>query len=171
LDSTPLQRAIQSAPDRGVVAKTIPEHEYFCFRLGDLQFGVPSEHVLEVLRAGPLTPLPKTPSFILGVCAHRGDVLPVLDVLRFLGKGEARVGARTRLFLGITGSYVAGMVTDAVIGLRRFPLAQILPVPLGGSNASEYLSGVVNAGTRGEAILLLNLSKMLHATRRRAVNR
>jgi purine-binding chemotaxis protein CheW len=94
-----------------------------------------------------------------------------LDVLRFLGKGEARVGGRTRLFLGITGSYVAGMVTDAVIGLRRFPLAQILPVPLGGSNASEYLSGVVDAGTRGEAILLLNLSKMLHATRRRAVNR
>ena len=153
------------------MAKPIPEQEYFCFTLGDLQFGIASEDVLEVLRAGPLTPLPKTPPFILGVCAHRGDVLPVLDVLRFLGTGEARVTPRSRLFVGMSGSYVAGMVADAIVGLRRFPLAQILPVPLGGSNASEYLSGVVNPGARGETILLLNLSKMLHATRRRAVNR
>ncbi len=171
MDSTSLQRAIQSAPARGTPEKAIPEQEYFCFKLGDFQFGVPSKHVLEVLRAGPLTPLPKTPVFILGVCAHRGDVVPVLDVLRFLGKGEARLGSLTRLFVGFSGTYVAGMVADSIIGLRRFLLADVLPVPLGGSGASEHLSGVVKPGLRSETIHLINLPKLLHSARQRAVTR
>jgi purine-binding chemotaxis protein CheW len=169
LDATPLQRAIQSAPDRRTAEEPVPEQEFFCFKLGEFQFGVSSEHVLEVLRAGPLTPLPKTPAFILGVCAHRGDVLPVLDVLRFLGKGETRLGSRTRLFVGLSGTFVAAMVADSIIGLRRFPLAEILPVPIGDSSAFEHLSGVAK-GLRGATILLLNLPMIFQSARQRAVS-
>lgn len=166
-----MQQAIQSAPDRGTIENTNPDQEYFCFKLGDFHFAIPSQHVLEVLRAGPLTPLPKTPAFILGVCAHRGDVLPVMDVLRFLGKGEARIGSRTRLFVGISGTHVAGMVADSIIGLRRFPIADILPVPIGGSAGSEHLSGLVRPGVRGDAILLVDLTSVFQSAKRRAMAR
>src|SRR5688500_12843291 len=100
-----------------MAAQARPEQEFFCFRLGDLRLGVPSENVLAVPRAGLPTPLPRPPSFILGVTGHRGEVLPVLDLLRFLSKGEARIGPRTRLFVGISGSYVSGVVADTVLGL------------------------------------------------------
>ncbi len=146
-----------------------PEQEYFCFRLGDFQFGVGSAHVLEVLRPGPVTPLPKTPAFLLGVCAHRGDVLPVLDLLRLLGKGEARVGSRSRFFVGVWETFVAALVADSIIGLRRFPLAEILPVPLGDGSALEHLSGVVKPGARGETTLLLNLPMIFQTARQQAV--
>jgi purine-binding chemotaxis protein CheW len=154
-----------------VAAQARPEQEFFCFRLGDLRLGVPSENVLEVLRAGLLTPLPRTPSFIMGVTGHRGEVLPVVDLLRFLSKGEARIGPRTRLFVGVSGSYVAGVVADTVLGLRRIPVADILPPPLGGDAAAEHLLGVVQGSGANDSINLLNFSKLLQTARQRAVAR
>lgn len=166
-----MQRALEAAPERPSATKAVPEHEYFCFRMGDLHFGVASEHVLEVVRAAPLTALPKAPAFILGVCAHRGEVLPVLDLLRFLSKGEARIGAKTRLVVGVSGNFTAAMVADAVIGLRRFPLVDVRPVPIGAGEGGEHLVGAVRLNPMGETILLLDLAKLLQSARQRAVPR
>ncbi|QAT85242.1 frizzy aggregation protein A [Corallococcus coralloides] len=170
-NSSPLQRALRMAPDRTVAAQARPEQEFFCFRVGELRFGVPSENVLEVLRAGLLTPLPRTPSFILGVTGHRGQVHPVVDLLRFLSKGEARIGPRTRIFVGVSGSYVSGVVADTVLGLRRIPVADILPPPLGGDQAAEHLLGVVQGSGPADGLNLLNFSKLLQTARQRAVVR
>jgi purine-binding chemotaxis protein CheW len=171
VEPTPLQRALKSAPDRTTAAQLRPEQEFFCFKVGDLRLGVPSDTVLEVFRAGRLTPLPRTPAFVMGVTGHRGQVLPVLDLLRFLGKGEARVGARTRLFVGASGPFVSAVVADSVIGLRRILASDILPPPLGGDAAAEHLMGVVQPGARGEGVSLLNFSKLLQMARQRAVLR
>lgn len=159
------------APERAVITQARPEQEFFCFRVGDLRMGVPSENVHQVLRAGLLTPLPRTPSFLLGVTGHRGEVLPVLDLLRFLSKGEARIGPRTRLFVGVSGSYTTAVVADTVLGLRRIPVADILPPPLGGDAAAEHLLGVVQGATSEETLNLLNFNKLLQTARQRAVTR
>ncbi len=139
--------------------------------MGDLRLGVPSENVLEVLRAGLLTPLPRTPAFLMGVTGHRGQVLPVLDLLRFLSKGEARIGPRTRLFMGVSGTFITGVVADSVQGLRRIPVADIVRPPLGGDSAAEHLLGVVQPGARGEGVALINFAKLLQMARQRAVLR
>jgi purine-binding chemotaxis protein CheW len=159
------------APDRAVAAQARPEQEFFLFRVGELRLGMPSDNVREVLRTGLLTPLPRTPSFLLGVTGHRGEVLPVMDLLRFLGKGEARVGPRTRLFIGTSGTHQVGVVADAVYGLRRIPIADILPPPLGGDAAVEHLIGVVEGTTPQEGFALLNFTKLLQSARQRAVVR
>jgi purine-binding chemotaxis protein CheW len=159
------------APDRAIAAQARPEQEFFCFRVGDLRLAVPSENVLEVIRTGLLTPLPRTPSFLMGVTGHRGEVIPVMDLLRFLGKGEARVGPRTRLFIGTSGNYRVGVVADAVLGLRRIPVADILPPPLGGDAAVEHLLGVAEGLVANETVALLHFSKLLQSARQRAVLR
>ncbi len=171
MSENPLQRALRQAPDRASAVQAQAEQELFCFRLGDLKLAVSSQNVLEVIRAGVVTPLPKSPAFILGVCGHRGAVIPVLDLLRFLGKGEARLGLRTRMFLGISGTYVAGVVTDSVVGLRKFPVSGILPPPMGGDSATEHLSGVVVVPGDSSTTSILNLAKVLSAARQRAVSR
>lgn len=169
MEPTPLQRALQGAPERAPPQKGLPDRELFFFRLGELRLGVPSENVREVLRAGPLTPVPRAPSFILGVCGHRGEVLPVLDLLRFLGKGEARIHARSRLFVGIAGAFVTAVVTDAVVGLQRVKLQDILPSPVGGEASGEHFLGVVTRGA--EVTSLLDFAKVLRTARQRAVGR
>ncbi len=132
---------------------------------------MPSENVLEVLRAGLLTPLPRAPSFLLGVTGHRGEVLPVMDLLRFLAKGEARIMPRTRIFVGVSGTYVCGVVADTVLGLRKFLVSDILPPPIGADAATEHMLGVVAGATAEESINLLNFSKLLQTARQRAVTR
>ena len=169
MEPTPLQRALQGAPERAPPDKGRAERELFFFRLGELRLGVPSENVREVIRGGPLTPLPRAPPFILGVCGHRGEVLPVLDLLRFLGKGEARINARTRLFVGISGTFLAAVVMDAVVGLQRVPLQDILPPPMSGEISIEHFLGVVTRGR--EVTSLLHFSKVLQTARQRAVAR
>lgn len=118
-----------------------------------------------------MTPLPRTPSFLLGVTGHRGEVIPVMDLLRFLGKGEARVGPRTRLFIGTSGNYRVGVVADAVLGLRRVPVADILPPPLGGDSAAEHLLGVYEIAAAQETMALIHFTKLLQSARQRAVVR
>jgi purine-binding chemotaxis protein CheW len=159
------------APDRAVAVQARPEQEFFCFRVADLRLGVPSGNVLEVIRTGLLTPLPRTPAFLLGVTGHRGEVLPVLDLLRFLGKGEARVGPRTRLFIGTSGNYRVGVVADSVLGLRRIAVADILPPPLGGDSAVEHLLGVAEGTSLQDSLALINFPKLLQSARQRAVVR
>jgi purine-binding chemotaxis protein CheW len=169
LELTPLQRALTLAPERETQGATRPEQEFFFFRAGGHRFGVPSENVREVVRVPGLTPLPRAPGFVLGVTSHRGEVLPVLDLLRFLGKGEAKLSERTRLFVGISGSFLSALPTDGVVGLRRVPLAEILPVPMGGDPSSEHLLGVVQVDK--ETWNLLNFNKLLTTARQRAVVR
>lgn len=169
MEPTPLQRALEVAPERTPPAAPRPDQELFFFRAGELRLAVPSENVREVVRSSPLTPLPRVPSFLLGVCGHRGEVLPVLDLLRFLGKGEARIGPRTRLFVGISGTYVAAVVCDSVIGLSRVPLEDIIQPPMGGDIHTEHLLGVLWVGR--EVTSLLRFDKVLQAARQRAVAR
>lgn len=158
------------APVRSGEEAGRPEREFFCFRVGDLELGVPSEHVREVMRVGVLTPLPRVPSFLLGVCGHRGEVLPVMDLLRFLGQGEMRSTSRSRLFVGTAAEFQVGLLADAVRGLERIGLEEIQAPPVGGDLAAEHFIGLWRRP--GKPLRsLLDLEKILAAAQRRLTPR
>ncbi|MBK7858599.1 MAG: chemotaxis protein CheW [Archangiaceae bacterium] len=142
------------------------------FRLGELMLGVPSQNVREVTRMGPMTPLPRMVASVLGVVGHRGEVLPVVDLLRFLGVGELKVTPRARIFIGVAGNLSAAFLADAVVGLRKVFTADIWPAPVTGQVPAELLLGIVTTDREGEgAINLLNLTRVLQSARARAVAR
>lgn len=170
MDQTPLQRALAGAPDRSVERVAQPDEEFFIFRVGELNLGVRSDLVREVTRMGPLTPLPRSPSFLVGVVGHRGEVIPLVDLLRFLGQGESRAAARTRLFISEQGDFVVGFLADHVVGLRRVFVADKLPAPAGTGTTAEYLEGVVQSREFG-TLSLLNLARVVQAARQKAVAR
>lgn len=118
---------------------------------------------------GVLTPLPRTPSFVLGVVGHRGEVFPLIDLQRFLGLGEARPSARSRLFVTHLQNYVLGFLADEIIGLRRVLLADRVPAPTSVGH-SEYLDGVVNSAQLG-TVTLINLPRVTHAARQKVTSR
>ena len=169
MDPSTLKSALSRAPERPAAATERPERELFVFTAGTLTFGVDSSHVREVTRLGPVTPLPRSPAFVLGAFGHRGEVLPVLDLLRFLSQGEAKAQLlRTRLFIGVGEGYATAFVTDGIAGLKRILRADIAPAPAGGS--SEFLSGVVKTPEVG-LIHLLELPRVIQAARQKAVAR
>lgn len=58
-------------------------------RAGDEQFAFPLASVLEALDGADVSPLPLLPAGVLGQCAHRGALLPVLDPAAVLGSSLA----------------------------------------------------------------------------------
>lgn len=165
-----LQRALVNAPDRATAQAARPDEEFFIFRTGELTLGVRSEHVREVTRMGPLTPLPRSPSFLLGVVGHRGAVFPLVDLLRFLSQGESKPTQRSRLFISESGGQVEGFLADHVIGLRRIFLSDKMPAPAGGGATAEFLDGVVQSRELG-SLSLLHLPRIVQSARQKSVAR
>ncbi len=171
MDPTPLQRALGQAPAKAVPRVERPEKEFFFFRLGALLLGVDSVNAREVTRLGVITPLPRAASFVLGVAGHRGEVLPVIDLLRFFAQGESRPGSRILCFIGVNGSFAASFVADQVIGLRKVFTSDILPAPVGGEIPTEHVQGVFQSPELKGTVTLLDLPRVLQTSRQRAVTR
>ncbi|MBL9037557.1 MAG: chemotaxis protein CheW [Archangium sp.] len=170
MDSSPLKRALAQAPDRPQAEASRPDQEFFVFRAGELTLAVLSKHVRDVSRMGALTPLPRTPSFVLGVVGQRGQVVPVVDLLRFLQQGEGRVTARSRIFISDSGSYAVAFLADAVVGLRRIFVADTLPAPMGGTVSHEFLVGIAQSREFG-ALSLLDLPRIIASAHQRVSSR
>lgn len=170
MESSLLQQALAAAPERNAPPPVRPSDEYFVFRIGTLTAAVRSELVREVTRLGPLTALPRAPAFLLGVAAHRGEVVPVIDLMRFLSFGELVPASRSRLFISETEKHVVGFLAEQVIGLRRIFVADKTPAPGGSVLTPDFLEGVVHSREHG-SISLLQLTRIIHAARTRAMSR
>jgi purine-binding chemotaxis protein CheW len=110
------------------------------------------------------------PSFVLGIAGNRGQVLPVIDLLRLLQQGESKVVKGGRFFVGESGGLMVAFLADQVIGLRRIFVADKLPPPSGGGAANEFLVGLVQHRELGN-ISLLDLPRVLQAARASVVRR
>jgi purine-binding chemotaxis protein CheW len=110
-------------------------------------------------------------AFVLGVVGHRGEVLPVIDLLRFLGQGELHPSPRARLFVGLAGTWSAAFLADEVMGLVKVPVEEILPPPLGAQLAGDQVLGVYRRPGDHRTATLLDLSRLFVAARQRAVIR
>ncbi|TDG06470.1 hypothetical protein E2C05_31680, partial [Paracraurococcus ruber] len=71
-------------------------------------------------------PPPGAPPGVLGLCAHRGDVLPVVDAMARLGLGAAAAAERPLLRLALQPP--VAIAIDALPALHRLPEADFTPV-------------------------------------------
>ncbi len=164
-----LRAAIEASDARPATAAVHLDVEFFCFRIRQTRFAVASALMTEVVRLPPVTTLPGSPSFLLGVAAHRGEVIPVVDLSRFLGMGTAVVTPRTRAAIARAEGMVVLLIADQLEGLRQLPGTSVMPPPIGGEGPAEFVSGVVTEA-RG-TLSILDLPRLLAAARSRAVGR
>jgi len=54
-------------------------------RLGDVLFGAPIRHILEIVGAARPQPIPLAPAFVGGLVHYRGDVLTTVSLRQLLG--------------------------------------------------------------------------------------
>ncbi len=61
-------------------------HGHLVFACGPSLYAVPADTASEVVNVPSLTRVPGAPGHLLGVFAHRGEVLPVVDLTRLTGR-------------------------------------------------------------------------------------
>jgi purine-binding chemotaxis protein CheW len=113
-----------------------------CVSVAAASYGLPLEHVQEVIGVRPVTRVFHAPSVLAGIINLRGEVLPVLDLSLLMRaerttakQGEARIVV-VREVSGLRRR--AGLRVDALLGLVDVP-------PAGLSNAPSSLASGVRA--------------------------
>jgi purine-binding chemotaxis protein CheW len=120
------ERARALMAQERAVASELGE-EILTFRLGDGEYSVPAQYVREVLALGDVTPLPFTPTFVVGLVNLRGRLLTALDIRPLLDMAEAQPSSQAFLLVLTVNGTEVGLLADAVVEVRRSD-EQLAPV-------------------------------------------
>jgi len=134
--------------------------ELIAFRIGDQEFCVDIMSVREIRGWAPATPLPRTPSFVLGVINLRGAVLPVLNLATRLGLPASEAKPSSVVIVVDLGEKTVGLLVDAVCDILAVSEGQVQPAPeLGRGGGTSLAYGMIT--TEEGIITLIDLAGVL----------
>src|SRR6266567_2616152 len=93
--------------------------EYLAFRLGGEEYAFGIEAIREILKAPPITEVPRAPAHVLGVITVRGEVIPVFDPRLRLGLPPSEKSGPGRVIICDAGEGPCGLLVDAVAQVVR----------------------------------------------------
>ncbi len=97
--------------------------KYLTFELCGTAYGVRIFEVREIIGTMEVTPVPRTPDFVLGVMNLRGKIIPVLDLRRVLRMEPRQEDLETRIIVA-TGWAIHSKAWCTVRVLRRLSRAR-----------------------------------------------
>lgn len=122
--------------------------EIVVFVLAHETYGIETSFVREIHALTDLTPLPCTPAFVLGVVNLRGEIVSVIDVKKFFDLPEKGLTDLNKVVVLQSETMRFGVLADAVLGVRRIPVAEIQPsLPTLTGIREQYLKGVTSERT------------------------
>jgi purine-binding chemotaxis protein CheW len=137
--------------------------QYVTFQLAEELFGVEVTRAREILGLVPVTSVPQTPEYMLGVINLRGQVVPVVDMRLKLG---LTVGEETQDTCIIVmevqvdeETLVVGALADAVREVLELKDDAIEPPPrLGTKLKTEFICGM--GKVEDEFLILLDIDRV-----------
>lgn len=95
------------------------------FRIGKETFITSRGDVREILALLPVTRVPGAKDWLLGLANLRSQLMPVIDLTRFLGAGEHSVSGEERMIVVNHDKIPAALIVDEVLGFRRFSESEL----------------------------------------------
>jgi purine-binding chemotaxis protein CheW len=140
---------------------------FLVFSLGDDEFALPIESVIEVARIpAQITKVPKTPAFLEGVMSFRGEVLPVVDQRRRFDMPVLEGDGRRRIVVVRSGRHRAALIVDAVTEVLNNPKDQVDPAPDLAGERTRLVQGVINLEASARMVMILDPLELLSRAER-----
>jgi purine-binding chemotaxis protein CheW len=95
------------------------EHGFLCFRLGQEEFGVDLNMIVQIVKPPPVTCVPRVGPHILGVISIRGAVVTLVDLRLLMGLEPSQWPRGARILLVELDDERIGLLVDAVTQVRR----------------------------------------------------
>jgi purine-binding chemotaxis protein CheW len=127
---------------------------WLTFLLGEEEYALSLETVLELIKPRPFTELPGVPDFVCGILSLRGEVVPVIDLKMRLRLAAGPEQTQQRIIVCDGPEQPIGLLVDRIVQVVRLPSAAIEPPPLA---LNEDKNNNVSAVGRYQGRLLILL--------------
>lgn len=120
-------------------------------------YAIKSLYIKEIYPLKEITPIPCTPSFVMGIINVRREILSVIDIKKFFGLPEKGISDLNKVIITEGNGMKIGILADSIVGVRSIPSSDLQPPPsnLKGLEA-EYLKGVVSG-----PLIVIDILKIL----------
>ena len=153
----------QSAASAETEAKAAvgPTRQIITFQLGAEAFGLPIEHIREVVMTPAVSKVPLTPSFVRGVANIRGNVLAIVDLEDRFGLDSTLPEQPPYTLVVESEAFKLGVLVSQVPNTLAVPESSIdhSPALFQQDEDRDYLEGIVKIDER--LILLIDLSRVI----------
>lgn len=133
--------------------------EALAFEVAGETYALPLDAVTEIVLPRPITPLPRTPSFVLGVMSLRGAVVPVLGLARRLGLPEEESSRGPRILVLKDGEERMGCRIDRVQGVLKFVREELEKPCVAAGVDPRFLAGL-GYDRLGNLVALLDAERL-----------
>jgi len=140
------------------------------FQLGRETYGIPIDQVKGISRLRPITFVPGTPAYVLGVCNQAGSVIPVISLSDLLGGSNHETSRDSRLITihsNEVGEGDIGILVDRVQDVIAVPINAVEAPLLTLERSGNFLRGQ-HRQPDGKIVLLLDLPALLRLITNRA---
>lgn len=140
--------------------------EFISLIVGAQSFCVEIDKIREIRRWEPITKLPHSPAYVLGVVNLRGAVIPIVDLAVKLGFPQTSPTKRNVIIISNYGGKLVGLLVESVSEILTVKSDEINDTPSIRNNAiSSLIRGVIsNEGDMNRVLdidLLLSTSKVM----------
>jgi purine-binding chemotaxis protein CheW len=141
--------------------------QFLTFQLVGQRYGVEILRVQEIKGWEKPTRLPHSPAHVQGVINLRGAVVPILDLRKRFGLGEAEYG-RTTVVIVVKvntprGELTAGMVVDGVCEVCNIATRELrAPPEMAGAIDTDFVRGL--AMIDDKMLILLDVARLVSTT-------
>jgi purine-binding chemotaxis protein CheW len=124
-------------------------------------YAVPIEQIREIRNFSEITTVPKAKKFVIGVMNLRGLIIPVIDIKKRLGFGEADMQnpRNYKIIIADVRDSIYGLIVDKVEHVMKISPEEIEPVPSDSFESYHYIKGI--AKTQGHLLVLLDIIALL----------
>lgn len=155
---------MQAATEHADTSATEETSQFLTFVLDSEEYAIDILQVQEIKSWSPVTKVPKSPSYLLGVINLRGSIVPVINLRQRFGLPDADFTSKTAVVIVRTEcdghEKTIGLVVDRVSEVYHFTSSQIQSSSsIAGSLNSEFIAGLAKA--EKELVILLNLDRIV----------
>lgn len=140
----------------------VPRHQYIGFRLGKEEFLLNIYEVQEIRMLPEITMVPLAHPLVEGVINLRGEILPCINLRRFLTIPQGEKTSLNRVIVCELEDVRAGLIIDEITRVFSLSESDIEPVPsIFSSVALQYLAGVSKFENKINAVI--EIKKLLRS--------
>ena len=133
---------------------------YLQFRIREQRFALSVHEVVEVLPRQPLKPIAQAPAWVAGILAHRGQLVPVIDLAARLGWTHTDATPRNPIIVIEYEGRICGLIVHDVadiVSIEAGTLQQ--PDAMGHETITHFLEGIAPLGD--DMVMVLDLKQLM----------